>query len=122
MGKTHSEMAAYIKKLIPADIPEVYPLNPILKSISNDENIRNGVLAFRGFLYGIYDRFIAEGSQYDKPPKNPEDDSGHEGAGTLAVGYPFIYNVTTILLNIGYYGKLTENGGSILLDEGKSYV
>jgi len=123
MGKTHSEMASYIKKLIPADIPKVYPLNPILKSISNEENIRNGVVAFRDFLYGIYDLFISDGSKYNNPPKNSEDgNSGHESAGTLAVGYPFIYNVTTILLNIGYYGTLTGNGDLMLFDNWKMLI
>jgi len=50
---------------------------------------------------------ISEGHLYAKPPKNP----------TSVTDYPFIHNITNMLVDIGYYGKLAVNGGSLLITE-----
>jgi len=114
MQKPIAEMAKYIKNIIPANIPEVYPLKPMLKKIASEDSIRNGVLAFRNFLYLVCDRLIADGSIYDKPPKNTNNDVSHP---SLAVSYPFLNNVKSVLFNMGYHGKLAENSASILLGD-----
>ena len=123
MQKKFSEMASYIKKLLPANIPEVYSLKPMIKNISSEKNIRNGVLSFRDFMHKLYDRLIADSSLYEKPLKKMQhENADHVEMATLAVGYPFIFNVTIILANIGYYGKLSKNGNSILLDDWQSFT
>lgn len=112
MQSTISDMARYIKKIIPPNIPETYPIKAMFNNISGEENIRRGVLAFRDFLFLICDRLIKNGNQYDKPLKNLQNNDAHP---SLPVSFPFINNVKSILFNIGYRGELIENDGAILL-------
>ena len=49
--KPINEYAVYLKSLLPANIPDTYALKPMFKNISSEENIRNGVIAFRDFMY-----------------------------------------------------------------------
>lgn len=114
MKKPLSDMARYIKNIIPADIPEAYPLKSMFKSVSSEERIRHGVLAFRDFLCLVCDNLITDGNLYDKPPKKANNDVSHP---SLPVSYPFLNNVKSILFNIGYQGALTDNGTSILLSD-----
>lgn len=114
MQNTISDMARYIKNIIPLNIPERYTLKPMFEHVSSEENIRNGILAFRDLLYLVCDRLIADGSIYDKPAKNTQNNVSHP---SLPVSYPFLNNVKSILFNIGYHGKLMENGGSISLGD-----
>ncbi|MCL2095383.1 MAG: hypothetical protein FWH10_00595 [Oscillospiraceae bacterium] len=110
MQRTLSGTTLYFKTLMPEDIPGIYPLKPALKSIGDDESIRSGVLAFRDFLRVFYDRLIADGGLYDKPPKQPES-GGHPGP----PNYPFLTNAKSVLVNIGYHGELAGNGASLSL-------
>ncbi|HHV30082.1 MAG TPA: hypothetical protein GXX73_10910, partial [Clostridium sp.] len=114
MQNTISDMARYLKNIIPRNIPETYTVKAMFKHISGEENIRKGILAFRDFLYLICDRLIDDGSLYDKPVKNTQNNNYHP---SLPVSYPFLNNVKSILFNIGYHGELIENGESILLDD-----
>ncbi|MCL2704349.1 MAG: hypothetical protein FWE91_12220 [Defluviitaleaceae bacterium] len=105
--KPISEIAKFKKNLIPANIPETYALKPMFKNVASEENIRNGVIAFRDFLYLFCDRLISDGHLYAKPPKSPNsmDD------------YPFLHNITNLLVDIGYYSKLDESGDKLLVTE-----
>ncbi|MDR2571352.1 MAG: hypothetical protein LBD23_13835 [Oscillospiraceae bacterium] len=103
--KSINEVALYQKNLIPASLPDTYALNPIIQSIANEENIRTGVVSFRDFLYVFCDRLISDGHIYAKPPKNPSS----------AADYPFLFNVTNLLVDIGYYGRLDECGNSLIV-------
>ncbi len=106
MQKPVSEYAKYMKILIPADISETYAIKPMFESVASEESIRNGVIAFRDFLYIFCDRLISDGDLYAKPrkSKNPTD-------------YPFLNNMNSLLIDIGYYGKLAESGDSLLITE-----
>ncbi|AOT70588.1 hypothetical protein [Geosporobacter ferrireducens] len=110
--KPISEIAKYIKNLIPANIPETYALKPMFENVASEENIRNGVIAFRDFLYLFCDRLISDGHLYVKPQKNPKN----------AIDYPFLYNVTDLLADIGYHSKLAESGDSLLITEIPSFT
>lgn len=114
MQNTISDMARYIKNIIPPNIPETYTLKTMFEHISGEVNIRNSILAFRDFLYLVCDRIIADGSLYDKPIKNTQNNVSHP---SLPVSYPFLNNIKSILFNIGYHGELMENNGIILLDD-----
>jgi len=105
--KPISEVAVFLKKLMPANIPENYALKPVFKKVASDEKIRKGVIAFRDFLYVFCDRLISDGNIYAKPPKSPKsmDD------------YPFLHNVTNLLVDIGYHSKLAKNSNSLLISE-----
>jgi len=106
------EIAAFLKNLIPADIPNNYALNPKLKNIAGKENIRNGVIAFRDFLYTLLDRIISDGHLYAKQPKTPSNIDD----------YPFLYHLANLLVDIGYYGNLSESGNSLLVSSIKAKI
>lgn len=110
--KPISEIAKYIKNLIPANIPETYTLKPMFENVAGEENIRNGVIAFRDFLYLFCDRLISDGHLYVKPQKNPK----------TATDYPFLYNITDMLADIDYHSKLAESGDSLLITEIPSFT
>lgn len=102
--KPINEYAKYIKNLIPANIPETYKLKTMFDNVASEENIRNGVIAFRDFLYLFCDRLISDGHLYSKPKKtkNPTD-------------YPFLHYINHLLIDIGYHGRLAESGDSLLI-------
>lgn len=83
MLKPISEVAAFKKNLIPMNIPETYVLKSMFANVASEENIRNGVVAFRDFLCLLFDRLIAEGDLYAKQPQKP---SG-------MADYPFLHNI-----------------------------
>jgi len=67
--KPISEIAKYLKDLIPANIPETYALKPMFENVASEEDIRNGVVAFRDFLYLFCDHLISDGHLYFKLKK-----------------------------------------------------
>jgi len=97
-----SEVAKYCRNLIPANIPELYALNPILKNIADEEQIRIGVIAFRDFLLDLFDRLISHGRQDVKPAKK----AGNQNK--------FLGYISNILVDIGYHGKPSKSGDMLL--------
>lgn len=112
MGKTLKDMAKHLKNVITPEIPEAYGINPMFESISNEENIREGVLAFRNFMYQLCDVLIADADLYDNHKKNAHE---FDDRVTISVYFPFLHNVRYLLLNIGYHGELTESIGSLIV-------
>lgn len=112
MGKTLKDMAKHLKNVITSEIPEAYEINPMFKGISSEEDIREGVLAFRNFLYHLCDVLIVEGDSYDSHKKNAH---AFDDRVTISVYFPFLHNVKCLLLNIGYNGVLTENAQSLIV-------
>lgn len=109
--KPISEIAKYLKNLIPANIPTTYAIKPLFKNVASEENIRNGVIAFRDFLYLFCDYLISDG-QYIKLQKNPKSETD----------YPFLYNVTDLLADIGYHSKLSVSNDSLLITKLPSFT
>jgi len=105
--KPMSDVAKYLKNLIPVNIPDNYALKPMFEKIASEENIRNGIIAFRDFLFLFCDRLISDGHLYARPPKKP---------GSMT-DYPFLHNITNMLVDIGYYSKLSESGNSFSITE-----
>lgn len=101
--KPISEVAKFQKNLITPNIPEAYVLKPMFENVASEVDIRAGVIAFRDFLYLFCDRLISDGHLYAKPPKKPSS----------MADYPFLYNITNLLVDIGYHSKLAESGGSL---------
>jgi len=99
------EVAEYQRNLIPANIPETYALKPMFKSVAEESSIRNGIVAFRDFLYLFCDLLISDGQLYANPPKKP----------TSMADYPFLFNITNLLVDIGYHGKLSDCGTSLII-------
>ncbi|QQO07644.1 hypothetical protein [Breznakiella homolactica] len=111
LQKPISEYAQYIKNLIPANIPGTYALKPMFENIAGEEKIRDGIAAFRDFLYVFCDRLISDGHAYAKPQrtKNPAN-------------YPFLHDLNYLLIDIGYHGKLAGDGGSISVADIPSFA
>ncbi|MCL2852271.1 MAG: hypothetical protein FWE20_04445 [Defluviitaleaceae bacterium] len=105
--KPISEVTAYLRNLIPPNIPKTYAINPRFSSVAGEDDIRKGVAAFKEFLYLLCDRLTSDGHLYAKPPKKP---------GNMA-DYPFLHNMTNLLVDIGYFGILSESGKSLLIDK-----
>ncbi len=105
--KPISEIAQYLKGQLPANIPQKYALKSRLESIASEENIRNGVAAFRDFLYAFFDRIILDGDAQIKLPKTPKN----------MTDYPFLYGIADLLTDMGYHGILAENGSSLWIAE-----
>lgn len=105
--KPISEFSNYLRNFIPANIPETYGVKPLFHPIAREEDIRKGVIAYRDFLYLFCDRLKAEGDpfvQLEKKPKSLTD-------------YPFLYHITDLLADVGYYGQLSKNGDSLIITE-----
>ncbi|MCL2216418.1 MAG: hypothetical protein FWB91_05280 [Defluviitaleaceae bacterium] len=105
--KPISEVAEFMKNLIPANIPEAYALNPVFNNIASEESIRIGVIAFRDFLYLFFDRLILDGYLYATPPNKPSS----------MTDYPFLDGISNLLAEIGYNGVLAESGDSLLVTQ-----
>ena len=105
--KPISEVAKFQKNLIPINIPDFYALKPMPEEFASKACIRKGIIAFRDFLLLFFDRLIFEGHLYAKSPKKPSSMND----------YPFLHNITNLLVDIGYYGKLNEKGNSLLVKE-----
>jgi hypothetical protein len=113
MQKTIKDMALFLQNLLPPEIPKTFAIDTMFYTISNEENIRKGVYAFKDFMYQLYGRLVTEGGSFDKPKKEAHAFSDNTN---IAASYPFICNITVILTNIGLHGALSENRDSILLD------
>lgn len=110
MRKTLKDMAKHLKNVITSEIPETYAINPMFENISNEEDIQEGVLAFRNFLYRFCDVLIVEGDSYDNHKKIAH---AFDDRVTISVYFPFLHNMKCLLLNIGFHGLLTESAGSL---------
>jgi len=106
-AKPISEVAGFHKNLIPANIPKTYAIKPIFEKLASDVNIRDGVIAFRDFLYLFCDRLTIDGYLYATPAKKPSS----------MADYPFLHNITNLLVDIGYHGILAESGDSLLITQ-----
>ena len=106
-------MAKHLKNVITSEIPETYDINPRFINISDEDNIREGVLDFRNFLYRLCDTLIVEGDLYDNQKKNADE---FDDRVTMSVYFPFLHNVKCLLLNIGYQGVVAESAGYLTVD------
>ena len=111
MQKPISEYAKYLRNLIPANIPETYVLKLMFENVASEENIRNGVIAFRDFLYLFCDRLISDGHLYSKPQKTKN-----------LTDYPFLNNINHLLIDIGYHSKWSKSGDLLLITEIPSFT
>lgn len=110
MRKTLQDVASYLKEIMVPETNEAYAINPAYTNVSAEENIREGVLAFRAFLIRFFDEVYIKGDVYDNSKKVAHE---YENRTTLSVYYPFLHNIKTILMNIGYHGMLIENNQSL---------
>jgi hypothetical protein len=113
MRKTLQDVARYLKEIMVTETHEKYAIKFSYTNVSDDASIREGVIAFRIFLARLYDELYIKGDIYDKSKKVAHE---YENRTTLSVYYPFLHNVKTILMNIGYHGRPFENTNVFVCD------
>ena len=113
MQKTLKDMAKFLKEVIPHEIPKDYSINPMFLKITNEKKIREGVLAFRNFLYRICDRLIEEDVLHGKPKKEAHEFMDRTSINTY---FPFLSHISNLLMNIGFHGKLNEDKCLLVLN------
>jgi len=99
------DMVQHLKSLLPIEIPASYPIKPMFTNIESEENIRNGMIALLDFMRLLYDLLAENNKQYDKP----KSQSRLGKTPSIAVDFPFLYHTKSVLLNIGYHGRLNDN-------------
>ena len=112
MRKTISEVAQYIKSIVPPEPGETVVFKPVLKKIASPESFRDGIASCRDFLFQMYDSLIAEGKAYDTSKKTAHE---YENRISLSVYYPFLDNLKNLLMKIGYHGAFAD-GHSLVCD------
>lgn len=112
MRKTLIDLAKYLKKILP-EINEAYAIRSAYTNVSTEENIRECVLAFSAFLGRFYDVLIVNGNSHDYHKKISHE---YENRTSISVYYPFLHNVKTLLMKIGYYGVLAKDAQSLDCD------
>ena len=106
MRKTLSDVAIYLKSIIPPDTRKQYTISPEFLVTADGKSIQDGVHAFRAFLFRLYDVLNAEGDAHDTSKKVAHEYENRIG---LSVYFPFLYNVKTLLMKIGYHGVLSDS-------------
>ncbi len=117
MPKQTKDMALFIKGIMPTSILENYSIKPIFKNISNEESIREGVFGFRKFLYRFCDYISNNKTVGEEVTKKTH---GFEDNTTLSKDFPLFNNLVSILVNIGFYGELSDVNKSLLLKDFES--
>jgi len=114
MRKTLGDLACHAKSLVLPDTDEAYSVDSDLLGAIGEEDAREGIAAFKGFINRLFDTLNQEGSRYDicrKPVHGYEDRSG------TSQHYPFLQNIKDILIRIGIRGTLPDKMPAILFDE-----
>ena len=112
--KPLKDFAKHMKDLI-QDIPADYAIDSLYKSIANEDGIRNGIVAFRGFLCQFFDCIIENAHLHDKPKPNT---NRVWGGINFTMDYPFLRDMSAVLMNIGIYGELNASGDALVLSGG----
>jgi len=102
-------MAKHMKSIIWPEGHEAYAVKPEFKEVTGEENIREGIDAFRVFLHRFCDVLIAEGDSYDNRVKASHPFENR------APTFPFLSNVRRLLLNIGFHGVLTDDTSVLIV-------
>lgn len=113
MRKTLQDVASYLKETMVPETHEAYAIDTAYTHVADEGTIREGVLALRVFLARLYDAVYATGNTYDLGKKVAHE---YENRITLSGYYPYLHNVSIILLKIGYYGRLDEASQSLTCD------
>ena len=110
--KSIKEISQYLKVLVPTGLEKDFSLNQKYKELTSDEQARQGLLAYRDFLNLFFDQLADQGDHFFKLKKKPN----HEA------DYPFLYVLSDLLSDIGYFGEFSKDKKSILMTEMPSFI
>lgn len=106
MRKTLTDLARYLTCTLVPETQDSYGIKPVYELAASPEMIREGVLAFRPFLCRLFDELEDAGDIYDTSKKVAHEYENRTG---LSVYFPFLHNVNTMLIRMGYYGTLEKD-------------
>lgn len=106
MRKTLQDVANYLNEIMVPETIEKYEINSIYTNVLIEDDIYQGVGAFRDFLSNLYEVLSIHGLAYDNCKKIAHE---YENRTTLSVYYPFLDYVSNLLINIGYQGVFSDD-------------
>lgn len=110
MRKTLQDLAHYLKVIVVPYTHDKYEIDFKYLHISDEVTIREGIINYREFLIALYELLYSSSNVYDRSKKVNHE---YENRTTLSVYYPFLHNVSRILINIGYHGLLNKETNTI---------
>lgn len=110
MRKTLQDLAEYLQTILVPGTDTAYAVDPAYAQVMPEADIRAGVRALRGFLARMLDALAASGDAYDVHQKVAHE---YENRTTLSGYYPFLHNINTLLIGMGYHGVLAEGGEAL---------
>jgi len=120
MKKNLSDVCDYLKDLVISHIPEDFIIaEPFTHDRPNDE-LKQGISAFRSFLYEFYDNIATNKDMIDmQKSKNYNPESGED---SIHKCFPIINDIAVVLSTLGTHGRLelepniqlAVNGGDLL--------
>ncbi|MGX8850803.1 hypothetical protein [Amedibacillus sp. YH-ame10] len=113
MRKTLSDVSNYLKETLVPVRQEKYAISSEYISDFEEDNIQEGILAFRSFLVRLYETLYKDGNQYDTCKKIAHE---YENRTTLSVYYPFLHNVSTLLMNFAYLGRFDNHAYCLICE------
>ncbi len=114
MAKNTKDAVKFLIDILPNTFLDNYSIKEVFKDISSDKNIRNGVVAFKEFLYKLYNYIITDNTLKEKPTREVHEFMDNS---SLPIDFPFLNILQSILVNIGFYGTLCDNESSILIED-----
>lgn len=112
MDRTVGDLARLLKTYVPKEIPQDYSIKSMFKAVADENEIKEGVEAFRDFLMTVYDALIKDDTVNDIIQKGKKK---YSDEATITVEYPFVNQIKSIFMNVGEHGILSEDHTSFLI-------
>ena len=109
MKKDLSYVCNYLKALVIPDMPDDFVVAEKFKHGLTEDEIRKGILAFRDFLYVLFDKLAADKDKIDVKTGSKYDIDGYigdNGDGNIFKCFPSICDLGIILFSLGFHGIL----------------
>ena len=108
--KDLSYLCDYFKAFVISDLPDDFSVAESFRHGLADNELRKGMMAFRDFLRTLFDTIrknkdkidVTRGRRY-----NPYGTPGDRGTASVKDCFPVFFDLTIILLTLGFHGKLT---------------
>ena len=104
MKKDLSDVCNYLKGLIIPHTPGGFKVAEPFRHGLADEELEKGILAFRTFLYNLYDKIAADKSLLDI--EKGQIYAPEAGEDSIHKCFPIINDIAVVLWTLGIYGKL----------------
>ena len=115
MQYTIKDMANYIRDKLPKEIPENFPIKEdFISTLAYKDHIPQAIRAFRDLLLVICNGLSNENVSSSNGPSNSKKNLSHQ---SLALAFPLINDIKSVLFNIGYMGNIQEDDKHLLIED-----